>query len=52
LLGYLAVVNLPGPPLDFVLAQQNLAGDIATEKLEFQPHSAALGAPQVASALE
>jgi hypothetical protein len=52
LLGYLAVVNLPGPALDFVLAQQNLAGDIAPEKLEFQPRSAALGAPQVASALE
>jgi hypothetical protein len=50
--GHLAVVNLPGPALDFVLAQQDLTGDIAPEKLEFQPRSAALGAPQVASALE
>jgi hypothetical protein len=45
-------VNLPGPALDFVLAQQHLAGDIAPEKLKFQPRSAALGAPQVASALD
>src|SRR4029453_4623436 len=51
-LRYLAVVNLPWPALDFVLAQQDLAGQIAPEKLEFQPGSAAWGAPQVANLLE
>ena len=50
--GYVAVVNLPGPAFDIVLVQQDLAGDIAPEKLEFQPHSAPYGAPQVAGALE
>ena len=45
-------MNLPGPPLDLVLAQQDLTRDVAAEKLQFQPDSAALGAPQVPGALE
>ncbi|HEX5907749.1 MAG TPA: hypothetical protein VFY56_12080, partial [Propionibacteriaceae bacterium] len=45
-------MDLPGPALDLVLAHQDITGDIAPEKLEFQPDSAALGAPQVPGALE
>ena len=52
LLAYLAVVNLTLPALDIVLVDQNFVGEIATEVLEFQPGSAALGAPEVARALE
>jgi hypothetical protein len=52
LLGDLAVVNLSPPALNFFLAQQDFAGEIAQEILQFQPDSAALGAPQVACALE
>jgi hypothetical protein len=49
---YVAVVNLPGPALHFVLVQQDLACEVAPEVLEFQPDSAAWGAPQVANLLE
>ena len=52
LLGYLSFVNLTLPAFDIVLVDQNLVGEIATEVLELQPGSAALGAPQVAGALE
>jgi hypothetical protein len=52
LLGYLAIVNFPGPALDFVLMQQDVAGYVTTEVLELQSHPSALSAPEVAGALE